>query len=491
MVVDPDFANGAGLVKPEANALSNQCQRQCRKPLGHWVDYSRRPDPHKTELVCLERLTYHNIKYNTVLQVCELDPTRIVKLKLVRKTKDETSGLKAVPVTVTPQNIAETTLPIDMFLTEQQKARGGAEMDWEMERAFGLLLTLQERARNHGFEHSDWANLKRLGEPCLPETWFDRTGKAIDQQKTYDGGCQVCGWSSPKENLLLRMVEEEHTHVTTANTSPKRTRVDAFPEDDAAGDGSKMPRLDYHVCFVEDDDSDAVAYATDVELPKEDSTAPVAVQSKRVKRTAKKIKTEQYGIDFSSPASRRPPYGFMPPGMAVSPYTTTFTPLDAAHPYHYAYTTPRWTLDPEPINNFMDITPPLNATMYTSATFANSSSRPVYRYGASTKFDYGSSLHEDYGDHNSASVSSSMTLPPSPPEGSYWGSFRSEADTLASSVPSVLNTFPESPEANASAQPSELNDVNDLLTHFDEATMYSTPSVYEGYTPQDDMDRFV
>ena len=139
----------------------------------------------------------------------------------------------------------------------------------------------------------------------------------------------------------------------------------------------------------------------------------------------------------------------------------------------------------------MDITPPLNATMYTSATFANSSSRPVYRYGASTKFDYGSSLHEDYGDHNSASVSSSMTLPPSPPEGSYWGSFRSEADTLASSVPSVLNTFPESPEANASAQPSELNDVNDLLTHFDEATMYSTPSVYEGYTPQDDMDRFV
>ena len=126
-----------------------------------------------------------------------------------------------------------------------------------MERAFGLLLTLQERARNHGFEHSDWANLKRLGEPCLPETWFDRTGKAIDQQKTYDGGCQVCGWSSPKENLLLRMVEEEHTHVTTANTSPKRTRVDAFPEDDAAGDGSKMPRLDYHVCFVEDDDSDA------------------------------------------------------------------------------------------------------------------------------------------------------------------------------------------------------------------------------------------
>ena len=489
MVVDPDFANGAGLVKPEANALSNQCQRQCRKPLGHWVDYSRRPDPHKTELVCLERLTFHNIKYNTVLQVCELDPTRIVKLKLVRKTKDDTSGLKAVPLTVTPQNIEETTLPIDTFLTEEQKMHGGAEMDWEMQRAFELLLTLQERVRNHGFEHTNWANMKRLGKTCLPETWFDRTLKGINKKKTYDGGCQVCGWSSPKEQLLLKMVDEDHAIARTGDTSPKRTHEDAFPEEFPAGGRPKMPQLDYHVCFIEDDDSDAVAYTTDVELPEEDSNTPVAVQNKPARRTAKKIKTEQYGIDFSSPASIRPQYEFMPPGMAVPLNTMrSFTPHGTACPNGYAYATPRRALDAEPNNNFMDITPPLNATKYTSAIFANNSSQPVYRYEASTKFDYGASIYETYDDHSRASASSSVTLPPSPPEANYWGNFRSEADTLVSSVPSVLNTFPESPEASTSAQTSELSD---LSNHFDEATMYSTPSVYDGYIPQDDLDSFV
>ena len=498
MVPDPGYANGAGLELPEANALSNQCRRQCRKPLGNWVDYSRRPDCHQTELLCLERLTHHNVKYNTVLQVCELDPTRIVKLKLVRKTKDENSGLQAVPVIVTPQNIAETTLPIDTFLTEGEKMRGGAEMDWEMERAFELLLTLQERARNHGAAHTDWANHNRLGKACVPETWYDRarndrTGDGITtEERTYDGGCQVCGWSSPQEKYLLEMVKEDHAVANTANTSPKRTREDAFPKDDPAGDGPKTPQLDYHVCFVEDDDSDAIGYTTDVELPKENSNTPDPVQGKPAKRTAKKLKIEEHGVASSSPPSICSPYGFMPPGMAVQLTTTrSVTPHDPASLDDYNFATPGSTLDAEPTNIFMDITPPLNATKYTSTAFDNHSSRPACWYEASNTFDYDSSINEDYPAYNGENASLSATLPPSPPAESYWGSFRSDAGTLASSIPSVHNTIPESPQANTSTQSPQLNEITDLSSYFDDATMYSTPSVYDGYIPQYDLDPFI
>ncbi|KAG9777748.1 hypothetical protein ABEF93_006582 [Exophiala dermatitidis] len=186
MTADPTYGGGIGLVKPSSNILQNHCRRNCRKLLKTSMERSSRDEPHRTEVEALESLTSENLTYNTVLDVCELFPDRLVKVKLAQDTPN--GQLRAEKYKVTAENWKHTTLAKDYFL-KAVALRGYQAMDDTRLAAWEMLLLLQERADKHGLVH--WSKLPKT---CLPVSWFDRTRNKTLPNDTFDGGCNVCTW---------------------------------------------------------------------------------------------------------------------------------------------------------------------------------------------------------------------------------------------------------------------------------------------------------
>lgn len=315
MVEDPSFADGEGLIKPNTGSLSNQCHRKCRKLLSLAATGQTRDESHKTTVEALENLTWHNIRYNTILPISAIDPERIVKLMFVKKNdKNSSSSYKVKAMAETPDNLHETTLPIDYFLTDKEKSneevikRAGREprLPKKMDKAFKTLLMLQERAMIHGFKH--WSE---LGKDCVPRTWNDRVKekdhtnevvdltkednedtKKVEQKETfYDGGCEVCTWRSQEEIIL----------------GQKRRHDSAFPDELESDQATTTKAKIRHIapaaepCWVEvkfvNSVTDASSYRTKILVHQEEidkaTEATTSVSSRSISDTEKAIITAQ------------------------------------------------------------------------------------------------------------------------------------------------------------------------------------------------------
>ncbi|EXJ93122.1 hypothetical protein A1O3_01679 [Capronia epimyces CBS 606.96] len=214
MVADPTFG-GIGLKKPSPNILQNNCGRGCRKLLNTWTGHINREEPHRTEVEAIEELTSHHLTYNTVLDVSELFPTRLVKVKLVQRVDYSPLHVEKYEVSVT--NWQHTTLPLDHFI-RGAGPRVNNGMDNAKLTAWELLLVLQERARNHDLQH--WS---KLPNSCLPVTWFERTRNKQEPNDTFDGGCDLCTWSS---DYAAATPEVDSAKQKTNTTQTKRRAED-------------------------------------------------------------------------------------------------------------------------------------------------------------------------------------------------------------------------------------------------------------------------
>ncbi|EXJ91335.1 hypothetical protein A1O1_04447 [Capronia coronata CBS 617.96] len=208
MVADPSYGGGIGLVKPNPNILQNYCRRGCRRLLKSWTEHGRRLEAHRAGVEALENLTSLNFTYNTVLDVCELMPNRLVKVKFTQKVPH--GQLRVEKQEVSLANWEHTTLALDHFVKDV--ARGYHSLVDEAQLAtWELLLMLQERARKHGLPH--WS---KLPKSCLPVTWFDRTRIKPRPNDTFDGGCDVCTWRPTSQT-------DAEADVTIPATAATRT----------------------------------------------------------------------------------------------------------------------------------------------------------------------------------------------------------------------------------------------------------------------------
>lgn len=212
-----------GLRKLRKNALQNHSRRQCRMVLNSWTSYERRQVPHRTDVQSIESLSYQNIMLNTILNVCPSQQDRLTKVRLVRRSQDDSGRFYSEPLEVTAMNLYQTTFPIDHFILESEVPQDGLHsMDRSMLAAWELTLILQERTRIHGLSH--W---KHLADRCLPVSWFDRTKKKRVENETYDGGCSVCTWDAGRDQRLHKEWIDEITLVCSkpANRKPLSKKV--------------------------------------------------------------------------------------------------------------------------------------------------------------------------------------------------------------------------------------------------------------------------
>jgi len=139
-----------------------------------------------TAVESIEQLSFHNLQFNTVLDISDLRPDRLTKVKFVRRI--ENGLLRPEKCTVTGSNWTAMTFPLNHFL-EGMGNSPYEPMSSAMSEAWELLLILQERARHHRVTH--WSKLPKT---CLPMTWFDRTKQKPRINDTFDGGCGQCSW---------------------------------------------------------------------------------------------------------------------------------------------------------------------------------------------------------------------------------------------------------------------------------------------------------
>jgi hypothetical protein len=191
-----DHVNRIG--KLDKNALQNRCRRECRLALGSWTDGERRDEVYRTDVEVIEKLSYQNITFNTILDVCPSRQDRLTKVRLVTRSSDGQGKLVAQEFEVNSKNVYETTFPIDHFILKSEASPNGLHiMDDSMMAAWELCLILQERARLHKASH--WS---KLADQCKPVTWFDRTQNKRVGNETYDGGCSVCTWIPGRDQIL-------------------------------------------------------------------------------------------------------------------------------------------------------------------------------------------------------------------------------------------------------------------------------------------------
>ena len=218
--------------------------RSCRKVLGNWQVDSRLEEPHRTMVEAIEMLSHDNLIYNTVLPRWDVDPGRLVKLKLERKSED--GQLRRVPMKVTPENLTAVTFPVTFFC--QHLPGGIGIFNASMDKAWELLLILQERAGIHGVNH--WS---KLHKNCRPVTWRNRTRGAASENRpaddqdgddrlnlwsgTYDGGCAICTWNESRDYGREYVIPQDlpvHTPTRRASRPTTSAAPDPMPRKRAA-----------------------------------------------------------------------------------------------------------------------------------------------------------------------------------------------------------------------------------------------------------------
>jgi hypothetical protein len=186
------------LIKLDKNALQNHCRRECRMILGLWTKYERREEPHRTDVEAIESLSYQNVMLNTILNVCPGRQDRLAKIRLTRRCQDGEGKYYTKPFEINETNLYGTTFAIDHFVLKAELPADGLHaMDDGMLAAWELSLILQERARNHGFDH--W---KKLPDGCRPVSWFDRVRNKREAHETFDYGCEVCTWDAKRDQRM-------------------------------------------------------------------------------------------------------------------------------------------------------------------------------------------------------------------------------------------------------------------------------------------------
>ena len=209
MTADPNYF-GKELKKPPKNTLSNHIYRGCRKQLGSYNDPALRDHPHRATIESLEKMSFEKIFMNTVLSRSAKYPGRLVRVKLVRK--NGTGQFEAIPMEVTQENYLTTTFPLDHFCVEDFDPVTVSRLEFKLSPAISLLFDLQHKADLHGVPH--WRDLDKQ---CLPESWFDRSAAGGVVQDTYDGGCDICTWTSGQDapetphRLNFNYFRERHT----------------------------------------------------------------------------------------------------------------------------------------------------------------------------------------------------------------------------------------------------------------------------------------
>lgn len=224
------------LVKPDKNALSNRCNRECRKVLGSWTSYDKRDVPHRTDVEAIEKLSYQNILLNTVLDICPGRQDRLNRIRMVRRSEDEWGKLYVEPWEFDATDMYRKTFPLDHFILKSEVPRDGLHsMDDIMMASWELSLILQERARLH--KQYSWATLP---DRCKPASWYDRTGGGKrTPNDTFDGGCPVCTWVPGRDQLLHKEWIDE---VRSACSKPANRKPAA--KKGASSGSSKRRKLD-------------------------------------------------------------------------------------------------------------------------------------------------------------------------------------------------------------------------------------------------------
>jgi hypothetical protein len=243
MLEDPDYF-GMPLRKPPHNAMSNDCYRGCRKILGSFNDSSKPDEPLRSTVECVEKASFEKIWMNTVLSRSVEYPDRLVRVEFVRKGIDQTGQYMAVPLEVTPENYYDTTYPLDYFCSNFDPVTK-TELEATLESAMSELWDLQKKADLHGL-----VNWHHLGKSCLPAHWFSRTKKGAPKKKTYDGGCEICTWTTgcdlpmPQPQALnFEYLRQRHAKQETAIDFEQALRdVDDQPATTVAQHGRVLKR---------------------------------------------------------------------------------------------------------------------------------------------------------------------------------------------------------------------------------------------------------